>query len=233
MFYACRLHGPSTWREDVAARAADAEHMPKQSVPKPQAVRVLRGRDEVTRDLRTMRRLGARHESQASRPTLVEVTSRVRRWRARPAATRRRSACFRRRSTRVPPHFWRCRVTAHSIVVLLVPKCSANEPSMRFCLLPGGDTDASRAEVRLSEVCCRALLKTFRTGDRAFGPVRPYNVRRLSCSEAPRACGQSGTPPAADSRTTRLAGGVTPCVSEDKRGFSPERGERPAASCWQ
>ena len=34
--------------------------------------------------------------------------------------------------------------------------------------------------------------------------IRAPNVRRISCSEAPSACGQSGAPLAADCRLTRL-----------------------------
>jgi len=61
----------------------------------------------------------------------------------------------------------------------------------------------------------------------------PPNVLSFSCGEAPRAGGRAA------GRLRRLtaqpaeasASGMTPCVSEGKRGFSPARGKRPATSC--
>ena len=62
--------------------------------------------------------------------------------------------------------------------------------------------------------------------------VRPPNVYRLSCSEPPRARGQSGAPLAAID-VDRSASGVPPCVLVGSRGFSPGRGKRAADSCGQ
>ncbi len=74
---------------------------------------------------------------------------------------------------------------------LLVPLCyrplrhlcfscrRAVRHSENTLLLRGaGEADASRAEVRFHESCCRVGLIACGTGDRAFFSVRPYNVRR-------------------------------------------------------
>ena len=55
-------------------------------------------------------------------------------------------------------------------------------------------------------------------------PTKPVGLTYLSfsCGEAPRAGGQSGAPAGKRRDAVRLGG---------KRGFSPERGKRPATSC--
>ena len=66
---------------------------------------------------------------------------------------------------------------------------------------------------------------------RRYASVGLANVVALTCGEAPRASGQSGRTLAATKRVNRRAAsasGLTPCISEEKRGFSPESGERPA-----
>ena len=84
----------------------------------------------------------------------------------------------------------------------------------------------TQVDVAYAECMQRENVQPFLSPGRA-------NVRRLSGGEAPRACGQSGAPRAADCRLTRLRAACRRAGRVALGGSAAGRGKRPAVHCWQ